>query len=376
MFEELNQHRAAVAEQIQKACEIGFTGNELEKAHKVGDIHPNGKWVWTQLPSGKYDWRVIKKTGAPSGSSAPAAAQKTAQSEKMKEFVNILKKSPYNSDSEHHLEQMDVDELKRFIDFAHKCWLDDENLNRSTRLQCKEWRDLAKKELASKDEEARATQQENEYRKKHPNSTTKNSDIQQQTSAGKVSDEALSFGLNFVKTILSNKEKELEKIRKERPGAKVTIAKIENEVRYFKGQEKAISEKIKAREESSKLPKITLTEKDFKKGLRERDEYTGKNAIDLHNYTGESIEYYTDKGEKKKSRPYISEFYSSARQDAVGGYEAYFDRADSIGTFRTLKEAVSALEAWINKVRVKGHAKPDWIYNASKGTHQMKYRLD
>ena len=76
MFEELNQHRAAVAENIQKACEIGFTGNELEKAHKVGDVHPNGKWVWTQLPSGRYDWRVIKKTSAGSGGSAPATAQK------------------------------------------------------------------------------------------------------------------------------------------------------------------------------------------------------------------------------------------------------------------------------------------------------------
>lgn len=80
MFEELNQHRAAVAENIQKACEIGFTGNELEKAHKVGDIHPNGKWVWTQLPSGRYDWRVIKKTSGGSGGAAPATAQKTVQS--------------------------------------------------------------------------------------------------------------------------------------------------------------------------------------------------------------------------------------------------------------------------------------------------------
>lgn len=64
MFEELNQHRQAVEEQIQKGFEIGFTGNELEKAHNVGDIHPNGKWVWTQLPSGRYDWRVIKKNAA------------------------------------------------------------------------------------------------------------------------------------------------------------------------------------------------------------------------------------------------------------------------------------------------------------------------
>lgn len=82
MFEELNAHRQAVQENIKKAFEIGFTGNEdLEKAHQVGDIHPNGKWVWTQLPSGKYDWRVIKKkdgqgTGAPAAQ--PAATQKPA----------------------------------------------------------------------------------------------------------------------------------------------------------------------------------------------------------------------------------------------------------------------------------------------------------
>lgn len=185
MFEELNQHRAAVAEQIQKACEIGFTGGELEKAHKVGDVHPNGKWVWTQLPSGRYDWRVIKRTSGGSAPAAPATAQKTAQSDKKEEevkgFVNILKQKP----NERHLELMDVDELKRFKDVANKCWLDDENLNRSTRLQCKEWRDLAKKELASKDEEERARQQENEYRKQHPNSVTKNSDIQQQASKEK-----------------------------------------------------------------------------------------------------------------------------------------------------------------------------------------------
>lgn len=61
MFEDIQKHRQAVQENMEKAFEIGFTGNEdLEKAHQVGDIHPNGKWVWTQLPSGKFDWRVIK----------------------------------------------------------------------------------------------------------------------------------------------------------------------------------------------------------------------------------------------------------------------------------------------------------------------------
>lgn len=66
MFEDIQKHRQAVAENIEKSLQIGYTESEdLEKAHNVGDVHPNGKWVWTQLPSGKYDWRVIKKTQNP-----------------------------------------------------------------------------------------------------------------------------------------------------------------------------------------------------------------------------------------------------------------------------------------------------------------------
>lgn len=29
-------------------------------AHKVGDIHKNGKWFWTEYKPGKFDWRNIK----------------------------------------------------------------------------------------------------------------------------------------------------------------------------------------------------------------------------------------------------------------------------------------------------------------------------
>lgn len=66
MFEDIQKHRQAVAENIEKSLQIGYTESEdLEKAHNVGDVHPNGKWVWTQLPSGKYDWRTIKKTSNP-----------------------------------------------------------------------------------------------------------------------------------------------------------------------------------------------------------------------------------------------------------------------------------------------------------------------
>lgn len=138
----------------------------------------------------------------------------------------------------------------------------------------------------------------------------------------------------------------------------------------------AKKKQAKSTDDTQSDDKVKLTEGDFKKGVVEKDEYTRKNAIDLHDYTGKSIEYYTDNGEKKKAQPYISEFYDSAKQDAVGGYEAYFDRANSIGTFRTLKEAISALETWINNMRVKGHAKPKWIYNESGGRYQMNYRLN
>lgn len=36
--------------------------NDIEKAHKVGDLHPNGRWVWTEYSPGKFDWRTAKKS--------------------------------------------------------------------------------------------------------------------------------------------------------------------------------------------------------------------------------------------------------------------------------------------------------------------------
>src|SRR5574344_342245 len=83
MFEDIQKHRQAVRENIEKSLQIGYTeGEDFEKAHNVGDIHPNGKWVWTQLPSGKFDWRVRKQ----GGSSAPAASSGSSQSSGEKKF--------------------------------------------------------------------------------------------------------------------------------------------------------------------------------------------------------------------------------------------------------------------------------------------------
>lgn len=273
MFEELNAHRLAVQENIEKSFQIGFTESEgFEKAHKVGDIHPNGKWVWTQLPSGKFDWRVIK-LDKPGGNRV----------------------------------------LNQISDKQRQTYEEIENLiNHGKRL---------------------TTAQANFY---------------------------------------NNLKPSMDKLKKQ------ASASQSQKTEEGKDVEKELKKKTKSTDDTQSDDKVKLTEGDFKKGVVEKDEYTytRKNAIDLHDYTGKSIEYYTDNGEKKKAQPYISEFYDSAKQDAVGGYEAFFDRADSIGTFRTLKEAISALETWINNMRVKGHAKPKWIYNESGGRYQMNYRLN
>lgn len=92
MDEIIKKHRAMVAERLSQGfssvprnaiskAQEGF--DDIEKARVVrqdGDIHPNGKWVWSsQAAGGKGDWRVIKKPkdGAP----APAPAKKETKSD-------------------------------------------------------------------------------------------------------------------------------------------------------------------------------------------------------------------------------------------------------------------------------------------------------
>lgn len=36
----------------------------IEKARQAGEMHPNGKWVWTEIRPGKFDWRSPKKSGS------------------------------------------------------------------------------------------------------------------------------------------------------------------------------------------------------------------------------------------------------------------------------------------------------------------------
>lgn len=64
MEKRIKQFHSSVQENILKAFEGApslqkAVAEEFEKAkHQVGDIHPNGKWVYTEYKPGKFDWRA------------------------------------------------------------------------------------------------------------------------------------------------------------------------------------------------------------------------------------------------------------------------------------------------------------------------------
>ena len=149
------------AEEILKAA--GTEGDLFEKAHKVGDVHPNGKWVWTEYKPGKFDWRGIKK-GAKGGSKATtggaAATTKTntaaktsssTLSDKEKNaFADIMKKNSSHKDAHMNLEQMSDDELRKFANAASVLSGDKTNLNDKTRANIKGWMKLAQDEQTAR----------------------------------------------------------------------------------------------------------------------------------------------------------------------------------------------------------------------------------
>lgn len=318
MFEDIQKHRLAVQENIKKAFEVGFTGNDIEKAKQwqVGDEatdkHGVTYYVHALNAAGKPLWRKKKDSGAnANNSSSTGRGNNSAKNSSSKQADDIV------------LTNEDYDRVFHNVGLSRQTLF--EHNNRPYILKI--------------------------FGKRFDGSyiiSVHNGDTEKKLKGD--SNIAISVRRAFINQLKQEKLRDIERNAKKKQD--------------------------KSTDDTQSDDKVKLTEGDFKKGVVEKDEYARKNAIDLHDYTGKSIEYYTDNGEKKKAQPYISEFYDSAKQDAVGGYEAYFDRADSIGTFRTLKEAISALETWINNMRVKGHAKPKWIYNESGGRYQMNYRLN
>ena len=63
--------------------------------HKVGDLHKNGLWVWTEYKPGKFDWRIrpeLKKApGAKKADGSTKVAKKTEPKKAVKPQESIIK---------------------------------------------------------------------------------------------------------------------------------------------------------------------------------------------------------------------------------------------------------------------------------------------
>lgn len=61
--EDIRRRQLELKNNLLKGFGVGIDEvdeNEFEKAHKQGDLHPNGKWYWeSSAAGGKGDWRTI-----------------------------------------------------------------------------------------------------------------------------------------------------------------------------------------------------------------------------------------------------------------------------------------------------------------------------
>ena len=64
--------------------------NDIEKAkHQVGDIHPNGKWVWTEYAPGKFDWKSMKGKHNKNKNISTSTTAKTDEDETKKKTTTV-----------------------------------------------------------------------------------------------------------------------------------------------------------------------------------------------------------------------------------------------------------------------------------------------
>ena len=225
MFEEIQKHRQAVEENIKKSfqsdvLEAKIT-NEVEKAHNVGDMHPNGKWVWVEYKPGKFDWRPVKGRGGVDRTPKPVA-QTTSSAP--------LNKQPDNQPSS-----------------APVSKTPDSSVPKSTVIGAKTFEDVL---AAYKSGKANARQMFNgiDY--------DLNEYERQLDMAKKVDDDAMGMGLQIAQKNLDDYKEKLRILKKEHPGAQASMAKLYGDIARFNSQVKAIGDAIKARANQQKQPKF------------------------------------------------------------------------------------------------------------------------
>nr|DAG96448.1 MAG TPA: hypothetical protein [Herelleviridae sp.] len=199
---------------------------------------------------------------------------------------------------------------------------------------------------------------------------------------GATHDEAVAFADDCYKEFLAKIQNVQQKVHNEGVSTSAATKMFMAVNKWFNAQKfekKAVLEAGAEKDEVEQvgtLPKVNLSEKDFTRLVDEEAAKEHPNAkVKLHHYLAPYVDYYDANGNLLNGRPSITEFYSDYSQSSIGGYEAYFDKADSIGTFRTKESAIAALNKYVNAMRVEGHSKPEWVYNQSKGRYQWNYAI-
>ena len=183
MFEELNAHRQAVQDNIRKAFEVGFTGNDIEKAKQwqVGDeatdkhgvtyyvhaLNAAGKPLWRKKKDGGVNANNSGLTGRGNNSVKSYSSEQAVDISKIpdKEFKRITnmleKQNPLAKDAPRYLEEeaMSDSELKNFLACAEHFKNDTKNINQLTRQRCSEWAKLAKSELDNRRQDVNGKQE-------------------------------------------------------------------------------------------------------------------------------------------------------------------------------------------------------------------------
>lgn len=253
MFEDIQKHRQAVAENIEKSLQIGYTESEdLEKAHNVGDVHPNGKWVWTQLPSGKYDWRTIKKTSNPV--SGKVSTQQAVDDAKAKMAAGVAAKKQTSKSS--------VNGANTFEDVLSA--YQKGGINAVQMFDGKEYNLV-------------------EYEK-------------HKKMALKADDEGRTVGKSIVRENIKETQQKIDDTKKNHPGAHATMAKLNQDMAKYNAQLKAIEDAEEELKKSPKAPTFKLVPDTYIK----RGNLSSKDFKDLYQkaydaYKDESADAIWDK---------------------------------------------------------------------------------
>lgn len=183
---------------------------------------------------------------------------------------------------------------------------------------------------------------------------------------GATHDEAVKFADDCYKEFLAKIQNVQQKVHNEGVSTSAATKMFMAVNKWFNAQKfekKAVSESSVKKDETKQegaLPKVNLSEKDFTRHVDEEAEAEYPNAkLKLHYYQADRVEYFNSEGQKRTAVPFISEFYSDGSQSSIGGYEVYFDKAGSIGTFKTKESAIAALNKYVNAMRGEGHSEPE-----------------